>query len=170
MKKWLLSFLGVLWACCSGIVLIAPVYGQSRGCAVPQVAGQYTLTGNPSGLLVIDAQRGAHVTGRYGNDANSLVNAIEGDFGTGDQCHILRGTFANTQYHTSGIFQYTFSNAGTRFSGSWRHHDGQYSGTWDGTRQDAGQCTANGFKCDRDHECCSNKCAAPHGDSSVCQP
>ena len=102
----------------------------------PTVVGQFTLTGNPSGLLVIRSQSGNHVEGNYSNDAGSLVNTVKGDFkfAIDDQC-TLEGTFENKQYKTNGKFTYIFTKDGTRFSGTWRHADGGLSGTWNGTKK-----------------------------------
>jgi hypothetical protein len=137
-----------------GLILCIPNRAIAQtvtgGCAVPNVVGNYTLTGEPSGLLVIDSQSGSHIVGRYGQDENTLVSSIEGDFLTGDQCNVLSGTFENTQYNTKGIFIYTFSGDGASFTGSWRHHDGQYSGSWSGTRKGGNtteDCSPRDYNC-----------------------
>jgi hypothetical protein len=101
---------------------------------MPDVAGTYTLTGDPSGLLVIDSHSGIEVSGRYGEDKSSLVNTIQGKFLTGDQCNVLSGTFKNTEYETTGDFTYTFFSDGSGFSGTWKDTNG-YSGGWDGIKR-----------------------------------
>ena len=131
--------------------LLVSIPNQARGqagipgCEVPNVVGVYTLTGNPSGLLVIDSQSGTAIQGRYGTNSNSLVNPIQGSF----RCNVLTGTFNNTQYRTQGAFQYTFANDGASFTGSWRHHDGRYSGNWSGTRKGGitTDCSPQGYNC-----------------------
>jgi hypothetical protein len=107
---------------------------EKRDCTMPSVEGSYTLTGDPSGLLVIDSHSGNQVSGRYGEDAGSLVNTIEGTFLTGDQCNVLSGTFTNNEHNTSGQFTYHFSNDGVLFAGTWLDNAG-YSGNWDGTQR-----------------------------------
>jgi hypothetical protein len=132
-----LTALSVLLLLLPAVLATRPGVARGQGCTVPNVVGKYTLTGEPSGLLVIHSQSGNHVSGRYGKDENSMVNNIEGDFSTGDQCNVLSGTFENTQYNTKGTFKYTFSGNGDSFSGSWRDNKG-YTGSWSGTRHGAG--------------------------------
>jgi Domain of unknown function (DUF4189) len=60
---------------------------------------------------------------------NSLVNTMQGSL----QCNVLSGTFENTEYKGTGEFQYTFSDDGASFTGSWQGNKG-YTGSWSGYR------------------------------------
>jgi hypothetical protein len=112
------------------LLVSGPGVARGQGCTVPNVVGQYNLSGARAELLVIDSQSGNHVVGRYGTDGNSLVNTIEGDL----QCNVLSGTFRNTVYNTTGTFSYTFSGDRASFSGSWQDNKG-FTGSWSGTRE-----------------------------------
>lgn len=131
LRKWRAS--GMICGAGSGSVATPPVTGPS--CMMPNVVGRYTLTGNPSGLLVIDSHSGNHVVGRYGPNESSLVYTIEGNFLTGDKCNVLSGTFGPTGHNPSGKFTYTFSGNGASFSGNWRTDNGSASDIWNGTRR-----------------------------------
>jgi len=103
--------------------------GSSGGCNTPTISGIY-MTTDPVGVIVFDRQNGNYISGRYGNDENSLVNRLEGTF----QCNVLKGRFTNTVHNTSGRIEYTFEPNGSRFRGHW-WNDGGGDGITNGTKR-----------------------------------
>ncbi len=103
--------------------------GSSGGCNTPTISGIY-ITETPAGIIVFDRQNGKYISGRYGNDENSLVNRLEGTF----ECNVLKGRFTNTVHGTSGRIEYTFEPDGSRFRGHW-WNDGGGDGNTGGTKR-----------------------------------
>ena len=101
---------------------------SSGGCNTPTISGIYITS--PAGVIVFDRQNGNYISGRYGNDENSLVNRLEGTF----ECNVLKGKFTNTVHNTSGRIEYTFEPNGSRFSGHWWNDGGGDGGT-NGTKR-----------------------------------
>ena len=103
--------------------------GSSGGCNTPTISGIY-ITETPAGVMVFDRQNGNYISGRYGNDENSLVNRLEGTF----ECNVLKGRFTNTVHGTSGRIEYTFEPDGSRFRGHW-WNDGGGDGNTGGAKR-----------------------------------
>jgi hypothetical protein len=103
---------------------------KDEPCVVPNVAGTYSTTGDPVGIMVL-VQDGTRVTGKYGKDQNSLLSTLEGEL----KCGVLTGTFMNTIYAITGKFTYTFTEDGMSYSGIWRNDARDGSGEINGRRK-----------------------------------